>query len=401
MNQHYETPFGDYNLKRIPDTDKNLQAWNAADLYILKQLAEWTHSGKLDLKYSKILILNDAFGALSVPMSQFSCDSYSDSVISHDAAVLNIKKNCPENLENLTLIKSTDNIVKKYDLVLFKEVKSLKFLKDEMFKLTQCLKPETLIVGGIMAKNLQKNTLEMLTRTIGPAHASLTWKKAKLLIVTPEANKIIECSDSDKAASVTTDQGNSIVTYQLDNSKELIYNLANVFSRNKLDIGTRFFLQHLPGDNRQSEKQFRKIIDLGCGNGVLSLRAAQVYPDAGITCIDESYMAVASARMTLEANLTADRPDIIYTAANALTDYPADSADLILCNPPFHQQYVVGDAIAWQMFKQSKKVLEKGGELWIVGNRHLGYHLKLKKIFGNQKLIAENNKFVIIKAVKN
>ncbi len=397
MNQHYETPFGDFNLIRIPDTDKNLQAWNAADLYILRQLAEWVQSGKLDLKKSKILIMNDAFGALSVPLSQFSCDSYSDSVVSHDATVLNIKNNCPENLENLTLIKSTDNIEKKYDLVLFKEVKSQIFLKDEMLKLAQCLKPGTLILGGIMAKNLQKNTLEMLNRIIGSAQASLTWKKARLIFVKPEVEALVP----DKTMPVIPDQEKSIVTYQLDNSKELIYNLANVFSRKKLDIGTRFFLQHFPGDSCQAEKKFKKIIDLGCGNGVLSLKAAQVYPDAGITCIDESYMAVASARMTLEANLAADRPDIIYTAANALTGYAADSADLILCNPPFHQQYAVGDAIAWQMFKQSKKVLEKGGELWIVGNRHLGYHLKLQKIFANQKLIAANNKFVIIKAVKN
>ena len=194
MNQHYETPFGDFNLIRIPDTDKNLQAWNAADLYILRQLAEWLQSGKLDLKKSKILIMNDAFGALSVPLSQFSCDSYSDSVVSHDATVLNIKNNCPENLENLTLIKSTDNIEKKYDLVLFKEVKSQIFLKDEMLKLAQCLKPGTLILGGIMAKNLQKNTLEMLNRIIGSAQASLTWKKARLLFVKPE----VEAPVSDK-----------------------------------------------------------------------------------------------------------------------------------------------------------------------------------------------------------
>ena len=329
-------------------------------------------------------------------MSQFSCDSYSDSVISHDAAVLNIKNNCPENLENLTLIKSTDNLENKYDLVLFKEVKSQRFLKDEMLKLAPCLKPGTLILGGIMAKNLQKNTLEMLNSLIGPAHASLTWKKARLLFVKPQ----VEASAPDKTMPDIPVQENSITTYQLDNSKELIYNLANVFSRNKLDIGTRFFLQHFSGDKLSSEKQFKKIIDLGCGNGVLSLKAAHTYPDASISCIDESYMAVASAKMTLEANLGTARPDIHYIAANALTDYAADSADLILCNPPFHQQYVVGDAIAWQMFKQSKKVLEKGGELWIVGNRHLGYHLKLQKIFANQKLIAANNKFVIIKAVK-
>jgi len=391
MNYHYKTPFGDYNLRRIPDSDKNLQAWNSADLYILKQLSDWFQAGEIDLKKVKILIINDAFGALSVPLSQFGCDSYSDSFISHDAALLNIKNNCPDNIENITLIKSTDNINKKYDLVLFKEVKNQVFFKEEMHKLVQCLKPETLILGGIMAKNLQKNTLNILSNTIGPAHASLTWKKARLLFV----NKDAEQKKAEKSDAVV------IASYQLEHSNETIYSLANVFCRNKLDIGTRFFLQHFPGDNSSIKKEFKKIVDLGCGNGVLSLKAAQVYPDASITCIDESYMAVASAKMTLEANLQSNGTDYNYLAANALSDFSADSADLILCNPPFHQEYVVGDAIAWQMFKQSKKVLEKGGELWIVGNRHLAYHLKLQKIFGNQKLIASNKKFVIIKAVKN
>lgn len=401
MNQHYETPFGDFNLKRVPDTDKNLQAWNSADLYILKQLYEWVQSGKLNLKRAKILILNDAFGALSLPMSQFTCDSYSDSFISHDTTVLNIKNNCPENIEKINLLKSTDLLENKYDLVLFKEVKNQIFLKDEMHELAQCLNPGALILGGIMAKNLQKNTLEMISQAVGPAQASLTWKKAKLIFVDHVVVKPNhENSGFDKAVSVSPVHEKNIVNYQLVNSSEILYSLANVFSRKKLDIGTRFFLDHFPTD-----KYYKKIIDLGCGNGVLSLKAAQMYPKASITCIDESYMAVASAKMTMEANLNADDYDIKYIAANALTGYVQthdnNKADLILCNPPFHQQYVVGDAIAWQMFKQSKQVLERGGELWIVGNRHLGYHLKLQKIFGNHKIIATNNKFVIIKAVKD
>lgn len=391
MTYHYETPFGDYNLKRIPDSDKNLQAWNSADLYILKQLSDWLQAGKIEIGKAKILILNDAFGALSVPLSQFGCDSYSDSFISHDATLINIKNNCPDNIENITLIKSTDNINEKYDLVLFKDVKNQVFFKEEMLKLVQCLKPETLILGGIMAKNLQKNTLDILSNVIGPAHASLTWKKARLLFVNQDAEQK-KAKKSDAVA---------ITRYQLEHSNETIYSLANVFSRNKLDLGTRFFLQHFPVVSSSIKKKFKKIVDLGCGNGVLSLKAAQVYPDACITCIDESYMAVASAKMTLEANLQTDGTDYNYVAGNALSDFSADSTDLILCNPPFHQEYVVGDAIAWQMFKQSKKVLEKGGELWIVGNRHLGYHLKLQKIFGNQKLIASNKKFVILKAIKN
>ena len=76
------------------------------------------------------------------------------------------------------------------------------------------------------------------------------------------------------------------------------------------------------------------------------------------------------------------------------------SADLILCNPPFHQQQIVGDAVSWRMFQQACKVLRPGGSLWVVGNRHLGYHTKLRRLFGNGEVIASNPKFVILRATK-
>ena len=50
------------------------------------------------------------------------------------------------------------------------------------------------------------------------------------------------------------------------------------------------------------------------------------------------------------------------------------------------------------MIKAAKDVLRKSGELWIVGNRHLNYQLTLKRTFGNYQLVAENKKFVILKA---
>jgi 16S rRNA G1207 methylase RsmC len=40
------------------------------------------------------------------------------------------------------------------------------------------------------------------------------------------------------------------------------------------------------------------------------------------------------------------------------------------------------------------------GELVIVGNRHLDYQDKLKRIFGNCQLVAENKKFLILRAIK-
>jgi hypothetical protein len=42
----------------------------------------------------------------------------------------------------------------------------------------------------------------------------------------------------------------------------------------------------------------------------------------------------------------------------------------VLNNPPVHENHAIGDATAWQMFTESRDVLQPGGELWVVGNRH-------------------------------
>ncbi len=54
---------------------------------------------------------------------------------------------------------------------------------------------------------------------------------------------------------------------------------------------TRAFLPHLPQGLGQA-----RVADLGCGNGVLALACALANPEAQFTLVDESYMAVQSAR---------------------------------------------------------------------------------------------------------
>ncbi len=57
-----------------------------------------------------------------------------------------------------------------------------------------------------------------------------------------------------------------------------------------LDIGTRLILAQIPA----SPDPIRNI-DLGCGNSVVGLIAAERNPAAELIFVDESYMAVASA----------------------------------------------------------------------------------------------------------
>ena len=110
-------------------------------------------------------------------------------------------------------------------------------------------------------------------------------------------------------------------------------------------------------------------------------------------------MAIDSARINFEAAFGKER-DAEFTVTNCLQGISNDSVDLVLNNPPFHQQTSVGDTIAWQMFIDARKALKTSGELWVVGNRHLAYRAKLKKIFGNCEQVASNTKFVLLKAVK-
>jgi 16S rRNA (guanine1207-N2)-methyltransferase len=113
---------------------------------------------------------------------------------------------------------------------------------------------------------------------------------------------------------------------------------------------------------------------------------------------DESFQAVQSTENNIIANMrganTTTRVDdgLVHTEANSL--------DLILCNPPFHQQSTVSTDIAFNLFRSAKRALTKRGQLWIVANRHLGYHVVLNRLFGNCTTEASNKKFVILKAVK-
>jgi len=181
----------------------------------------------------------------------------------------------------------------------------------------------------------------------------------------------------------------------LENTDHQIENHANVFSRESLDIGTRFLLENLPEFHDRTPL---KIADLGSGNGVVGLVAAERCPEATIDFYDESYMALASSKTTFERAF----PDRTarYIADDCMSSADAGQYDLVICNPPLHQHHVVGDFVAQQMFRDAKHAMKTGGELRVVANRHLDYFNALKRLFGNGQLIANNKKFVVLKAIK-
>jgi 16S rRNA (guanine1207-N2)-methyltransferase len=121
--------------------------------------------------------------------------------------------------------------------------------------------------------------------------------------------------------------------------------------------------------------------------------------------VDESRAAVASAEATVRAAIGVEEAARRTRAAwgdglDDLDDGPAigdGTLDLVVVNPPFHRDHAVGDATAWRMFRQARRALRPGGELLVVGNRHLGYHAKLRRLFGACEVAGSDPRFVVLR----
>jgi 16S rRNA G1207 methylase RsmC len=359
--------------------NETLQAWDSADEYLINHFNE-NDLGKYIREDGQLLIINDGFGALSCYFNELERTLVSDSFLSISSIKLNMQRNrCVS--ESLLIQDSLHPLPDNVNVVLIKVPKSLAFLEYQLQQLSEVIKPDTIIVGAGKVDAIHNSTLALFEKYIGTTKTSLAKKKSRLIF------SLVDQSEVEKKEVV--------INWEVERQGWTIHNHANVFSRNHLDIGGRYLMDNLP------EGDFTRVVDLGCGNGVVGMAAAEAYPNAQITFIDESYMAVDSARINMLKNFEEERSDNArFVVNNGLVGFKGRSYDLILCNPPFHQQHTITDHIAWSMFNDAHFCLAVNGELVIVGNRHLDYQDKLERIFGNCELVTENKKFVILRSIK-
>ncbi|WP_454864011.1 methyltransferase [Pseudomonas hormoni] len=370
-----ETPFARLDLIRQPEQQNEpLQAFDAADEYLLNHLAEQQPTAN-----TRVLVLNDSFGALAASLAgKVQVTTSGDSFLAFQGLEKNLIRN-GQAFDAVPSVPASEAVTGPFDRVLIRVPKTLALLEEQLIRLQNQLAPGAQVIAGAMIKHLPRAAGDLLERYIGPVQASLAVRKARLLIATAEAK-----------APATSPYP---TRYRLDTPSIELLNHANVFCREGLDIGTRAFLPHLPTNLGAA-----RVADLGCGNGVLAIASALQNPEAHYTLVDESFMAVQSAAENWRAAL-GDR-DVIVRPGDGLAGQEPQSLDVVLCNPPFHQQQVVGDFLAWRMFQQAREALVVGGALYIVGNRHLGYHSKLARLFRGVEQVAATPKFVILKARK-
>lgn len=364
---HLTTPYGEITLERYPPRqDDPLRAYDAADGYLLDEVAERHPEAR------SVLVVGDRHGALTTALAGTAeVTMWADSALSRQATAANLATN-GVTADIVDSLPSRD-----FDLVLVRPGKARALLAEQLHHAGDAVREGTPVVLGEMVKHLGRWMTDVLEDHIGPTSASLAHRKARLL----RAERDSKYAEAPAWTSYEGPQGIEL------------HNAPGTFAASGVDAGSQLLLQSLPDDLGSA-----RVADLGCGNGVLAIGSALRNPDASYLLVDESAAAVASAARSWEANLPGRPVDIVH--GDGLHDAPEASLDVVLCNPPFHAGTTVDEWIGQRLLEQAHRALRPGGSLYVVANRHLNHHRYLRHAFDTVEVLASNPKFSVLRAVR-
>lgn len=164
--------------------------------------------------------------------------------------------------------------------------------------------------------------------------------------------------------------------------------LPGVFSAHGLDAGTRLLIEAM----RVSPTA--RVLDLGCGYGVIGIVAAKLATRGHIVLVDSDIRATRLAERNLELNAVTNAEVVLGDGVHDLP--PKARFDIVASNPPTHEgRHVLDDFVA-----SAYHVLRPRGQLYLVVNRLLSLRREVARVFGNEAVAARSKGYIVVRAVK-
>lgn len=356
-----------YKIDRYPATTQtSLQAWSAADEYLLR------HLSTLETVPQPIAIYDDRFGFLAVLLHEREVVSVISAKSQEKAIHLNLKANQLDAASRKWADPLTP-LSEPIAMALIRIPKSIDLFRLYLAHAAEALPEDGQVVCSFMTRHFSAQILETAALYFESAEQSLAWKKSRLLIL--KGPKKVEKESMLSEVSFSEDR--------------TLQQYPGVFSANKVDPATRMLIEQLRiGDTVQ------RALDLGTGNGVLAAAIHAQRPDIEMHVLDDSFLAVESARLNLDPAHTH------FHCNNSLEAFEDHFFDLVVSNPPFHFEHENNIEISLHLFEEVLRCLKVGGTFQLVGNRHLNYKVHLARQFRMVKILAETPKFVVYQCTK-
>jgi len=163
---------------------------------------------------------------------------------------------------------------------------------------------------------------------------------------------------------------------------------AGVFAHRGIDPGTRLLIESM----RVSPTA--RVLDLGCGYGVVGIVAAKLAPRGPVTLVDSDIRATRLAERNLALNGVANAQVVL---GDGVHDLPKGARfDVVASNPPTHS----GRDVLDELVAGAYRVLRPRGQLYLVVNRLLSLRREVESVFGNAETAARSKGYVVVRAVK-
>jgi 16S rRNA (guanine1207-N2)-methyltransferase len=161
-----------------------------------------------------------------------------------------------------------------------------------------------------------------------------------------------------------------------------------VWSWDALDPGTAALLEVA-----QIEPDAR-VLDLGCGTGVVGAVAGVLAPQGHVTLVDCNIAATACAERTLAANIVANAE---VRLADGVEELAPASFDLVLSHLPR------GRAVQEELIQGAAWVLRPGGRFYFVAHKRAGVKGAIsyaRKLFGQCGVVRQKKGYHVALAAK-
>jgi 16S rRNA (guanine1207-N2)-methyltransferase len=177
-----------------------------------------------------------------------------------------------------------------------------------------------------------------------------------------------------------------IATPELD-----FYSKPGLFGWDRIDQGSAFLVEQLPGIMQSTHGTPRSLLDLGCGYGYLSLMTRNMALERRMATDNN---AAALLAMEKNAGHYAMQVDV---RADDCAGSVRQTFDLILCNPPFHQGFSIDNQLTDKFLRQTHRLLAADGMAVFVVNQFISLEHAAKKYFRRIDTVGRNKSFKLIR----